>query len=334
MDFAYFLIGLVVLAVFLLFSTVKIVPQGYQFTVERFGRYTATLKPGLAFIMPFVDRIGRRMNMMEQVLDIPAQDVITRDNAMVQTDAVAFIQVMDAASAAYEVANLHLAISNLAMTNIRTVIGSLNLDEVLSNRDDINARLLRVIDAATHPWGVKVTRVEIKDLSPPADITEAMARQMKAERLKRAEILTAEGEKQSAILRAEGEKQSTILEAEGRREAAFREAEARERQAEAEAKATEVVSEAIAKGDVHAINYFVAQNYVKAFEKLALSPQQKTVIVPADMAALVGTIAGVGKLAKEALASDGIGGRGGGTSPRRLSADQFLTGSAHDERFL
>ena len=300
--FGLFSVALVALSIFILWSTVKIVPQGYQFTVERFGRYVKTIKPGLHLLTPFVDRVGRRMNMMEQVLDIPPQEVITRDNAMVTTDAVAFIQVMDAAAAAYEVANLNLAIANLAMTNIRTVIGSLDLDQVLSNRDDINERLLRVIDSATNPWGVKVTRVEIKDLSPPADITEAMARQMKAERLKRAEILTAEGEKQSAILRAEGEKQSAILEAEGRREAAFRDAEAREREAEAEAKATAMVSEAIARGDVNAINYFVAQKYVAAFEKLAVSPQQKTVIVPAELSALVGTIAGVGALADDALA--------------------------------
>ncbi|WP_375201462.1 SPFH domain-containing protein [Hyphococcus sp.] len=301
MGFEIFVAVLVVLAVFLLFNTVKIVPQGYEFTVERFGRYTKTIKPGLHVLAPFIDRIGRRMNMMEQVLDIPAQEVITRDNAQVTTDAVAFIQVMDAAAAAYEVHNLTRAISNLSMTNIRTVIGSLDLDEVLSNRDDINERLLRVIDAATQPWGVKVTRVEIKDLEPPADITEAMARQMKAERLKRAEILTAEGEKQSAVLRAEGEKQAAILEAEGRKEAAFRDAEAREREAQAEAEATRMVSEAIAAGDVQAINYFVAQDYVKAFEKLAISPQQKTLILPADMSALVGTIAGVGTLAKEAF---------------------------------
>ena len=301
MGFEFFVAGLVVLAVVLMFNMMKIVPQGYGFTVERFGRYTKTIKPGLHFLIPFFDRVGRRMNMMEQVLDIPAQEVITRDNAQVSTDAVAFIQVMDAAAAAYEVHNLTRAISNLSMTNIRTVIGSLDLDEVLSNRDDINTRLLRVIDAATQPWGVKVTRVEIKDLEPPADITEAMARQMKAERLKRAEILTAEGEKQSAVLRAEGEKQAAILEAEGRKEAAYRDAEARERAAEAEAKATQMVSDAIAKGDVQAINYFVAQNYVKAFEKLAISPQQKTVIVPADMSALVGSIAGVGALAKEAF---------------------------------
>ena len=301
MGFELFAAGLVVLAVILMFSTVKVVPQGFEFTVERFGRYTKTIKPGLHFLAPFVDRVGRRMNMMEQVLDVPSQEVITRDNAMVTTDAVSFIQVMDAAAAAYEVANLDRAISNLAMTNIRTVIGSLDLDEVLSNRDDINERLLRVIDAATQPWGIKVTRVEIKDLEPPADITEAMARQMKAERLKRAEVLTAEGDKQSSILRAEGEKQSAILEAEGRKEAAFRDAEAREREAEAEAKATAMVSQAIAKGDVQAINYFVAQDYVKAFEKLAISPQQKTVIVPAEMGALVGTISGVGALAQEAF---------------------------------
>ena len=301
MGFELFVALLVVLAVVLMFNMMKVVPQGYEFTVERFGRYTKTIKPGLHFLVPFFDRIGRRMNMMEQVLDIPAQEVITRDNAQVSTDAVAFIQVMDAAAAAYEVHNLTRAISNLAMTNIRTVIGSLDLDEVLSNRDDINERLLRVIDAATQPWGVKVTRVEIKDLEPPADITEAMARQMKAERLKRAEILTAEGEKQSAVLRAEGEKQAAILEAEGRKEAAFRDAEAREREAEAEANATRMVSDAIAKGDVQAINYFVAQDYVKAFEKLAISPQQKTLILPADMAGLVGTIAGVGTLAKEAF---------------------------------
>lgn len=300
MGFSFFAIAFFVLGIGVLLSTIKVIPQGYEFTVERFGRYTKTLNPGLHFIMPFFDRIGRRMNMMEQVLDIPSQEVITRDNAMVSTDAIAFIQVMDAAAAAYEVHNLTRAISNLSMTNVRTVIGSLDLDEVLSNRDDINERLLRVIDAATQPWGVKVTRVEIKDLDPPGDITEAMARQMKAERLKRAEILTAEGDKQSAVLRAEGEKQSAILEAEGRREAAFRDAEAREREAEAEAKATAMVSQAIAKGDVQAVNYFIAQDYVKAFEKLATSPQQKTLIVPAEMGSLVGTIAGIGTLAKAA----------------------------------
>lgn len=306
-PFEIFVIAILVLALVVLVSVFKVVPQGFEFTVERFGRYTRTLKPGLHFLMPFVDQVGRKMNMMEQVLDIPSQEVITKDNAMVSTDAIAFIQVMDAPAAAYEVSNLDRAIGNLAMTNIRTVIGSLDLDEVLSKRDDINERLLRVIDAATQPWGIKVTRVEIKDLSPPGDITEAMARQMKAERLKRAEVLTAEGDRQSAILRAEGEKQSAILEAEGRKEAAFRDAEAREREAEAEAKATAMVSEAIARGDVQAINYFVAQDYVKAFEKLALSPQQKTVIVPTELTALAATIGGVAALtdkAKEGMSSN------------------------------
>jgi regulator of protease activity HflC (stomatin/prohibitin superfamily) len=315
MGFEIFVAGLVILAIVVMFSGVKIVPQGFEFTVERFGRYTNTLKPGLHLIIPFVDRVGRRMNMMEQVFDIPAQEVITRDNAQVTTDAVAFIQIMDAAAAAYEVHNLVRAISNLSMTNVRTVIGSLDLDEVLSNRDDINERLLRVIDAATQPWGVKVTRVEIKDLEPPGDITEAMARQMKAERLKRADILTAEGDRQSAILRAEGEKQSAILEAEGRKEAAFRDAEAREREAAAEAKATQMVSDAISSGNVQAINYFIAQDYVKAFEKLATSPQQKTLILPAEMSALVGTIAGIGSLAKGALKGDDEASRPGGSVP-------------------
>lgn len=287
----------------LIVSTVKQVPQGYNWTVENFGRYTKTLTPGLHFIMPIYQKVGRKMNMMETVLDVPRQDVITKDNAMVSCDAIVFIQVVDAVAAAYEVNNLHNAIQNLSLTNIRTVVGSMDLDEVLSNRDDINARLLHVIDAATNPWGVKVTRIEIADLSPPADITEAMARQMKAERLKRAEILTAEGDKQSAILKAEGQKQAQILEAEGRREAAFRDAEAREREAEAEAKATAMVSEAIARGDVNAINYFLGQAYVAAFEKLATSPQQRTVIIPAEFSSILGAIEGIKGLtgaAKEA----------------------------------
>lgn len=294
---------LVVVGVILVTSALKFVPQGFNYTVERFGRYTKTLSPGMHVIVPVMDRVGRKMNMMETVLDIPTQEVITRDNAQVSCDAVVFTQIIDPVAAAYEVNNLNNAITNLALTNIRTVVGSMDLDEVLSNRDDINARLLSVVDAATNPWGVKVTRIEIADLSPPADITEAMARQMKAERLKRAEILTAEGEKQSAILKAEGQKQSQILEAEGRREAAFRDAEAREREAEAEAKATAFVSEAIAKGDVNAINYFLGQQYVTAFEALAKSPNAKTVIIPAEFSSILGTIEGIKGLTDGAKAA-------------------------------
>ncbi|OGN44229.1 MAG: hypothetical protein A2623_04025 [Caulobacterales bacterium RIFCSPHIGHO2_01_FULL_70_19] len=291
-----FVVALVVLAFVLLFSVVKIVPQGREYTVERFGKYTRTLSPGISLLTPFVERIGRRMNMMEQVLDVPTQEVITKDNAMVKVDGIVFIQVMDAARAAYRVDNLPYAIAQLCMTNLRTVVGSMELDEVLSQRDAINTRLLHVIDAATEPWGVKANRIEIKDLTPPTDITNAMARQMKAERERRAVITEADGEKQAAIARAEGAKQAAILEAEGRREAAFRDAEAREREAEAEARATAMVSEAIARGDVNAINYFVAQKYVEAFAELARSPQQKTVIVPSEMGALVGSIAGIGEL--------------------------------------
>ena len=289
---------LIGLALILAFSVIKIVPQGHEYTIESWGRYTRTIKPGMTFLMPFVERIGRRVNMMEQVLDVQRQEVITKDNVTVQVDAIVFIQVMDAAAAAYRVAQLNYAIQQLSMTNLRTVVGSMELDEVLSQRDAINSRLLTTIDQATHPWGVKVTRIEIKDLTPPPDITNAMARQMKAERERRANITEADGEKQAAILRAEGAKQAAVLEAEGRKEAAFRDAEARERSADAEAKATESVSNAIAKGDVNAINYFVAQKYVEAFGKLASSPQQKTVIVPAEMAALTGTLAGVAQLVK------------------------------------
>ena len=295
---------LLILAIAILFAGIKIVPQGREFTVEKFGRYTRTLKPGMTLLMPFIESIGRRVNMMEQVMDIPRQDVITKDNVTVQIDGIIFIQVMDAAAAAYRVDNLNFAIGQLAMTNLRTVVGSMDLDEVLSQRDAINSRLLHTIDQATAPWGVKATRIEIKDLAPPPDITNAMARQMKAERERRAVITEADGEKQAAITVAEGQKQSAILQAEGRREAAFRDAEARERAAAAEAKATELVSDAIAAGDVNAINYFVAQKYVEAFAKLAESPQQKTVIVPADMASLVGSIAGVAELVKSAKAEN------------------------------
>ncbi len=294
----------IVFALFLLFSVIKIVPQGREFTVERFGRYTRTLSPGMHILTPFVEAIGRRVNMMEQVLDVPQQEVITKDNAVVKVDGIVFIQVMDAAAAAYRVDNLNFAISQLCMTNLRTVVGSMELDEVLSQRDQINTRLLATIDHATNPWGVKATRIEIKDLTPPPDITNAMARQMKAERERRAVITEADGEKQAAIAKAEGSKQAAILEAEGRREAAFRDAEAREREAEAEAKATAFVSEAIARGDINAINYFVAQKYVEAFGALASSPQAKTVIVPADFAGITGTVAGIGELVKT-LSGDG-----------------------------
>jgi regulator of protease activity HflC (stomatin/prohibitin superfamily) len=274
------------------------VPQGYEYTVERFGRYTRTIRPGITILTPFIEGVGRKINVMEQVLDVPSQEVITKDNVGVKVDAIVFIQVMSAADAAYRVANLHAAITQLAMTNLRTVVGSMELDAVLAERDQINSRLLHVIDAATGPWGVKVTRIEIKDLQPPPDITNAMARQMKAERERRAVITEADGEKQAQIARAEGSKQAAILESEGRKEAAFRDAEARERAAGAEAEATRLVSDAIAAGDVNAINYFVAQKYVDAFAKLASSPQQKTVIVPAEMSALVGSIGGIGELVK------------------------------------
>jgi regulator of protease activity HflC (stomatin/prohibitin superfamily) len=296
-------IAFLVLALFVVLGAIKIVPQGREYTVERFGRYTRTLKPGISFLTPFVESVGRRINMMEQVLDVPRQDVITKDNVSVQVDAIVFIQVMDAAQAAYRVTNLDFAITQLTMTNLRTVVGNMELDEVLSQRDQINTRLLDVIDQATSPWGVKVARIEIKDLQPPPDITNAMARQMKAERERRAVITEADGEKQAAITVAEGAKQAAILQAEGRREAAFRDAEARERAAGAEAKATQLVSDAIEAGSVNAINYFVAQKYVEAFAKLAESPQQKTVIVPADMASLVGTIAGIGELVNSARAA-------------------------------
>ena len=317
MGFLIAVVVLVVLALFLLFAVVKIVPQGREFTVERFGRYTRTLKPGIAILTPFIESIGRRVNMMEQVLDVPRQEVITKDNAVVQVDGIVFIQVMDAASAAYRVDNLTYAIGQLCMTNLRTVVGSMELDEVLSQRDQINSRLLAVIDAATGPWGVKVARIDIKDLMPPPDITNAMARQMKAERERRAVITEADGEKQSAIARAEGAKQAAILQAEGRREAAFRDAEAREREAEAEAKATAFVSEAIARGDVNAINYFIAQKYVEAFALLASSPQQKTVIIPADFAGITGSVAGIGELIKSIAGDNPTPPRTGGTAAPR-----------------
>jgi regulator of protease activity HflC (stomatin/prohibitin superfamily) len=275
------------------------VPQGYAYTVERFGRYTKTLMPGLNLIMPFIDRIGARMNMMEQVLDVPSQEVITKDNALVKVDGVIFYQVLNSAKAAYEVRNLELAILNLTMTNLRTVMGSMTLDELLSERDHINSRLLTIVDDATAPWGIKATRIEIKDISPPRDLVDSMARQMKAERDKRATILEAQGQRESAILRADGEKQAVVLEAEGRKEAAFRDAEARERAAEAEARATQMVSEAISGGNVQAINYFVAQKYVEALKEFAASPNQKTIFMPLETTGVMGSIAGITDLVQD-----------------------------------
>ena len=294
-------IAILIFAIILIFTMVKSVPQGENWTVERFGRYTRTLKPGLNIIVPFVDRIGSRISMMETVLDVPSQEVITKDNAMVTADGIVFFQVLDAAKAAYEVATLEIAILNLVMTNIRTAIGSMDLDESLSKRDEINTKVLVAVDQATHPWGIKVNRIELKDIAPPRDLIDAMAKQMKAEREKRANILEAEGFRQAAILKAEGEKQSVILDAEGDRQAAFLAAEARERQAEAEAKATQVVSEAIAGGNVQAINYFVAQKYIEAFKALAMAPNQKFVMMPMESAGVIGSLAGIGELAKEAL---------------------------------
>ena len=317
-GFDIFAIVFVALIVLTLFAGVKTVTQGYNWTVERFGRYMRTLPPGLNIIIPFIDRIGRKMNMMEQVIDIPQQEVITKDNATVTVDGVAFFQVFDAAKASYEVSNLHQAIITLNMTNIRSVMGSMDLDQVLSHRDEINEKLLRVVDAAVSPWGVKVNRIEIRDIVPPADLVAAMGRQMKAEREKRAVILESEGLRQSAILKAEGQKQSQILEAEGRREAAFRDAEARERTAEAEAKATEVVSAAVANGDIAALNYFIAEKYLKAFSLLAESPNQKTLILPMEATNVLGSLAGIAEIAKSAFGGDPRGGDGKAPpAPRR-----------------
>ena len=298
-------LGIAIILAFVLlylFGSVKIVRQGFQYTIEYFGRYTTTARPGLNFYPVFFYRVGRKVNMMEQVLDIPGPEIITKDNAMVSTDGVVFFQVLDAAKAAYEVSDLYLSIMQLTTTNLRTVMGSMDLDETLSKRDEINARLLSVVDQATESWGVKITRVEIKDIRPPADIVNAMGRQMKAEREKRAVILESEGSRASAILRAEGEKQAQILEAEGRREAAFRDAEAREREAEAEAKATQMVSDAIAGGNAQAINYFIAQKYVEAVSAFAHSPNAKTILFPVEATQLIGTLGGIGELAREALA--------------------------------
>ncbi len=310
-GFEVFGLLLIALTVAVLWNTVKIVPQGYNYTVESFGKYTRTLTPGLHILVPVVERVGHRINVKEQVIDIPSQDVITRDNAMVRVDGVAFFQVLNAAKSAYEVEQLEHATVNLTMTNIRTVMGSMDLDELLSNRDKINAQLLHVVDAATEAWGVKVTRIEIKDIAPPRDLIDSMARQMKAEREKRAQILESEGLRQAAILKAEGAKQAVVLEAEGRREAAFKDAEARERSAEAEAKATTMVSDAIANGSVQAINYFVANNYVKALEALATAPNQKVIMMPLEASSVIGSLAGLAQITGEAFG--GGAPTGGGT---------------------
>ncbi|MBL4621405.1 MAG: SPFH/Band 7/PHB domain protein [Immundisolibacteraceae bacterium] len=303
-GFQLFILALFFLSTALLFLGVKAVPQGNEYTVERFGRYTHSLSPGLNFIVPILDKVGARMNMMEQVMDVPSQEVITKDNAMIRVDGVVFYQVLDAAKAAYEVRQLELSILNLTMTNIRTVMGSMDLDELLSKRDRINAELLNVVDEATNPWGIKITRIEIKDISPPADLVDSMARQMKAEREKRALILEAEGVRQAEILRAEGAKQSSILEAEGQREAAYREAEGRERLAEAEAKATEVVSAAIANGDINAINYFVANKYIESLRDIASSGNDKVIFMPLESSSVIGAIGGIAELIKKAAQPD------------------------------
>jgi regulator of protease activity HflC (stomatin/prohibitin superfamily) len=303
-GFGLFAAAFVVFVLATLIMGVRQVPQGFVYTVERFGKYYKTLTPGLGLIVPWIDHVGRKMNVMEQVLDVPSQEVITKDNATVTVDGVAFYQVLDAAAASYEVSNLQIALLNLVMTNIRTVMGSMDLDQLLSHRDEINVRLLNVVDAAVQPWGIKTNRIEIKDIVPPRDLVESMGRQMKAEREKRAAVLEAEGQRAAEILRAEGRKQALVLDAEGRREAAFRDAEARERQAQAEAAATGMVSEAIAKGDLAALNYFIAEKYVRAIDALAHSPNQKTFIMPMDMAGIAGTLGGIAELARSATESN------------------------------
>ena len=305
-GFSIFALVLLVLFLLIIFQGVKAVPQGMEFTLERFGRYVRILSPGINIIFPFVDGIGKRINMKEQVLNVPSQGVITRDNAMVEVDGVVFFQVLDAPKAAYEVTNLEQAIMNLTMTNIRTVMGSMDLDELLSKRDEINARLLGVVDEATSHWGIKVTRIEIMEIAPPTDLVEAMARQMKAERIKRAQILEAEGLRASEILKAEGLKQASILEAEGRREASFREAEGRERLAEAEARATQVVSEAISHGNLNALNYFIAQRYTDAIKSIGTAPNEKIILMPLEASGLIGSLTGIAELARQSFAARSV----------------------------
>ncbi|HYF53025.1 MAG TPA: SPFH domain-containing protein [Salinarimonas sp.] len=318
LGFDAFVVALVLLAVLTIALGVRTIPQGYNYTVERFGKYARTLGPGLGLIVPYIEGIGHKVNVMEQVLDVPSQEAFTRDNAGVTIDAVAFYQVLDAALASYEVTNLQQALLTLTMTNIRTVVGSMDLDQLLSHRDEINERLLKVMDAAASPWGAKVTRIEIKDILPPADLAGAMARQMKAEREKRAAVLEAEGLRQAEILRAEGRKQSAILEAEGRKEAAFRDAEARERQAEAEAKATALVSDAIASGDLAAANFLIAEKYIRALGSIASAPNQKVIIVPIEAAGLAGTLGGIAEITRSVFSGDGAPvPDGAGTGARR-----------------
>ncbi len=313
--FALVIVAFIVVTVLM---GIRQVPQGYNYTVERFGKYNKTLTPGLSLIVPWIDSIGHKLSVMEQVVDVPRQEIITKDNATVSVDGVAFYQVLDVRRASYEIANLQQALLNLVMTNIRTVMGSLDLDQLLSHRDEINQRLLGVIDAASEPWGLKVTRIEIKDIEPPKDLVESMARQMKAEREKRAAILEAEGMRQADITRAEGRKAAVILEAEGRREAAFRAAEARERSAQAEATAARLVSEATAQGDPAAINYLIADKYVHAIQELALSPNQKVFIVPLELASLAGTLGGISQIAAGAFGETAAGeaALGGRRAPR------------------
>ena len=303
MDMQVVSLVLLVLVFVVLVRSIVIVRQGFEYTVENFGRYTRSLTPGFHILVPVLENIGAKINRKEQVLDVDSQEVITKDNAMVTVNGVLFYQIQDAAKAAYQVDDLDYAIRNLVMTNIRTVIGSMEIDELLSQRNVINQKLLDVVDVATIPWGVKVTRVEIKDITPPRDLIESMARQMKAERDKRANILEAEGLRQAEILKAEGEKQSVILEAEGKREAAYREAEARERSAQAEATATILVSDAIAGGNQNALSYFLGQKYIEALQGIVTSPNQKLLMLPVEATQIIGSLAGIAEIVKDGVKS-------------------------------